>query len=50
MENTIELKAKAYDIISQLEQIEKYKQGLMLQLKEVNDEIEKLNIPLTKEE
>ena len=50
MENTIELKAKAYDIISQLEQIEKYKQGLMLQLKEVNDEIEKLNTPLTKEE
>lgn len=49
MENTIELKAKAYDIISQLEQIEKYKQGLMLQLKEVNDEIEKLNTPLTKE-
>lgn len=50
MENTIELKAKAYDIISQLEQIEKYKQGLMLQLKEVNNEIEKLNTPLTKED
>lgn len=49
MDKITELKAKAYDIISQLEQIEKYKQGLMLQLKEVNDEIEKLNTPITKE-
>jgi hypothetical protein len=40
----IELKAQAYDFISQLEQLEKIKQEILSGLKQVNDEIEKITI------
>jgi hypothetical protein len=44
MKKIIELKAQAYDFISQLEQLEKIKQEILSNLKQINDEIQEITL------